>query len=154
MFEQLRIIFDSCVRATMDIGLIILPVGLYMFILLSIGKTQNWHMLPAWSFLSVALYSYVLRDVVNVFSMRQPEDTEEHLSIDRAKLFSHTIICIIGLTISTAQLTLSIIRSSDTSFSLSTYFDYGVLASILFGLVCVFIMRSSVYQRENGRFAR
>jgi len=143
MWRTITLIWNSVIQGVFEVGLIILPVLLYIIVLVFIRVDSNIWEIPAWSFLAFSLYAFTLRDIVKAYRAQRP--------IDRFNENGGIVICIIGLGISGVQLCCSIIRNHVDGFLLWEYFDATVFVTIVFGVVFVIVARSTVIQREEGR---
>lgn len=127
--------------AVIEASFLIFPVILYWVILYFLGKDDDIQMLPAWSFLSLSIYSLLLRDVVKTYNRNDAKDNYNKTG--------STIVCIVGISLSSALLSLSITRSKITEIIFPYTFEVLVFILIVIGFLLAVIARYTLLSREK-----
>ena len=139
-------IVGSVVHAIYEVAFVLLPVLVWIVILFSLDEpVEQITSLPVIPFATLALFSSMLRDGITAFH----QDTQKDA---RGRDFLVTV-ALIGVTLSTVLLTLSVLTSKGHLAFLQRVFHHFTWPLFIAGLLFLFVTKSVLIQRRKyGRY--
>ncbi len=127
--------------ATIEILYFFIPVTVYAFILMFSGDTfSTVKQLPAWSFLTLAVYFTIVRDAHRAFHRKAEDKNNREVAL---------VIGLAGITLSTMILVLNVIRSKDPEFYVMSFIHDFQFQLLMLACAIAWLVKIILFKRED-----